>query len=147
MLWRSSGSGQPQPVVACFFCCQRRLPVTPIALLATQICRWEWVRAGIFKVCKTQHQVEWDAPAKEAGGAEWTSVGNDVGVGARCKLQKAFQKGTAVSSTEQENALKFSVLLLRMLCLYFVHQRRVVIEGRAAAPVKTHTAILPGSGV
>ena len=69
------------------------------------------------------------------------SVGNDVGVG------KAFQKGTAVSSTEQENALKFSVLLLRMLCLYFVHQRRVVIEGSAAAAVKTYTAILTGSGV
>ena len=40
---------------------------------------------------------------------------------------------------------KFFVLLLRMLCGYFAYHRRVVIEGSAAAPAKTYTAIFSGS--
>ena len=39
---------------------------------------------------------------------------------------------------------KFTVLLLRMLRGYVAHHRRVVVEGSAAAPLQTHTAILPG---
>ena len=41
--------------------------------------------------------------------------------------------------------LSFPRKILRVLCGYFEHQRRVQFEGCAAEPLTTITAILPGS--
>ena len=44
----------------------------PVAPLATQTRWWEWVRADAMEYWKRGNPVEWDAPTKVAGGAEYT---------------------------------------------------------------------------
>ena len=101
---------------------------SPIALQATQIRRWAGVRADISEDGKQQHPVEWDAPARDTGGAEYT-VGEamlelesfDADAGPRdpgavtmlTDFQKAVGKGQAESRMEPGSILQFPVLLSR----------------------------------
>ena len=49
-------------------------------------------------------------------------------------LQKAFGKVQLIVVWSWRMYLQVPVLLSRLLCLHFAHQRRVVFEGSAAAP-------------
>ena len=62
-------------------------------------------------------------------------------------LAKAFDLSESASLLVWAWATHFSFprKILRVLCGYFEHQRRVQFEGCAAEPLLTITAILPGS--
>ena len=60
-------------------------------------------------------------------------------------LAKAFELVSLPVVWAWATHFSFSREILRVLCGYFEHQRRVQFEGCAAEPHETITAILPGS--
>ena len=60
-------------------------------------------------------------------------------------LDKAFQEVQQNVVWAWAMHLGFPQRVLRILCGYFQHQRRVIFEGSVADPLQTITAILPGS--
>ena len=59
-------------------------------------------------------------------------------------LAKAFER-VSLPVVWAWTHFSFPRMILRVLCGYFEHQKRVQFEGCAAEPVQTITAILPGS--
>ena len=60
-------------------------------------------------------------------------------------LAKAFERVSLLVVWAWVTHFSFPRKILRVLCGCFEHQRRVQLEGCAAEPVRTITAILPGS--
>ena len=60
-------------------------------------------------------------------------------------LAKAFERVSLLVVWPGATHFCFTRKILRVLCGYFEHQRRVQFEGCAAEPLTTITAILPGS--
>ena len=60
-------------------------------------------------------------------------------------LAKAFERVSLPVVWAWATYFSFPRKILRVLCGYFEHQRRVQFEGCAADPLTTITAILPGS--
>ena len=60
-------------------------------------------------------------------------------------LAKAFERVSLPMVWAWATNFSFPRKILRVLCGYFEHQRRVQFEGCAAEPLTTITAILPGS--
>ena len=60
-------------------------------------------------------------------------------------LAKAFERVSLPVVWAWATHFSFPRRILRVLCGYFEHQRRVQLEGCAAEPLITITAILPGS--
>ena len=60
-------------------------------------------------------------------------------------LVKAFERVSFPVFWAWATHFSFPRKILRVLCGYFEHQRRVQFERRAAEPLTTITAILPGS--
>ena len=60
-------------------------------------------------------------------------------------LAKDFERVSLPEVMAWATNFSFPREILRVLCGYFEHQRRVQFEGRFAEPLQTITAILPGS--
>ena len=60
-------------------------------------------------------------------------------------LTKAFERVSLPVAWAWATHFDFPKKILRVLCGYFEHQRRVQFEGRVAEPLQTITAMLPGS--
>ena len=60
-------------------------------------------------------------------------------------LAKAFERVSLPVVWAWATHFSFPRKILRVLCGYVEHQRRVQFEGCAAEPLRTITAILPGS--
>ena len=60
-------------------------------------------------------------------------------------LAKAFGRVSLLVVLAWVTYFSFPRKILRVLCGYFKHQRRVQFEGCVAEPLQTITAILPGS--
>ena len=67
---------------------------------------------------------------------------NEGGLVLVLDLAKAFER---VSLAAWATRFEFPRRILRVLCGYFEHQRRVQFEGCVAEPLQTITAILSGS--
>ena len=123
----------------------------PIALMPTMIRWWQALRAP--EVTKWQH-VEWDATGGRNGGAErtvWVTLleveKSKYHAGERDQGAIALVLDLAKAFERWAWATHFNFLrkILRVLCGYFEHQRRVQFESCVAEPFQTITAILPGS--
>ena len=106
----------------------------------------------------TQNRIEWDATDARDGGAErivWETLlvmerfnyhagERDQGAVARVlDLAKAFEWVSLPVVWPWATHFSFPGKVLRVLCGYFEHQRRVQFEGCAAEPLQAITAILP----
>ena len=60
-------------------------------------------------------------------------------------LAKAFERVSLLVVWAWATHFSFPRKILRVLCGYFEHQRRVQFEGCVAEPLQTITAIMPGS--
>ena len=60
-------------------------------------------------------------------------------------LAKVSERSSLLVVWAWATHFSFPRKILRVLCGYFEHQRRVQFEGCAAEPLQTITAILPGS--
>ena len=60
-----------------------------------------------------------------------------------CDLPKAFEKVQLIAVWNWTWYFAFKMLLLCLRCGYFAHQRRVVFEGGAAAPVEAPHSNIP----
>ena len=139
----------------------------PIARMPTLIRWWEALRAPEVAKWQQKYGVDWDA-------TDGSGVGNIDGNGkaqrtvweilmemerldGRAKaedqgavalvfdLAKAFKRVSLPAVWAWATYFSFTRKILRVLCGYFEHQRRVQFEGCAAEPLQTNTAILPGS--
>ena len=131
----------------------------PIALMPTLIRWWEALKAPEVAKWPQKYRFEWDAADGRNGGAQRTVLevlmemekfigkaksrrfrssgpGAGPGEGFRVSLLVVWAWATHFS---------FPTKILRVLCGYFEHQRRVQFEGCVAEPLQTITAILPGS--
>ena len=101
--------------------------------------------------------IRWDATDGRKGGAQQTSweiqlemerfngKAKEEGQGAVVlDLVKAFERVSLPVVSAWATHFSFPRKILRVLCGYFEHQRRVQFEGCAAEPLQTTTA-LPGS--
>ena len=126
----------------------------PLALVPTLIRWWEALRAPEVAKWQQKYRVEWDATDGRNGGAQRTvwevlmemerfngiAKAEDQGVVASVlDLAKAFERvslpcgpgpGRRTSASQER--------ILRVLCGYFEHQRRVQFEGSAAEPLTDH---------
>ena len=66
-------------------------------------------------------------------------------VGLVLDLAKAFERVSLPVVWAWATHLSFPKKILRVLCGYFEHQRRAQFEGCVAEPLRTITAMLPGS--
>ena len=128
--------------------------------MPTLIHWWEALRAPEVAKWQQKYRVEWDAADGRNGGAQRTvwevlmetekfhgkAKAEDQGAAALClDLAKAFERVSLPVVWAWATHFSFSTQVLRLLCGYFEHQRRVQFEGCAAEPLKTITATLPGS--
>ena len=60
-------------------------------------------------------------------------------------LAKAFERVSLLVVWAWTTHFSFPTKISRVLCGFYEHQRRVQFEGRVAEPLRTITAILPGS--
>ena len=82
----------------------------------------------------------------EMGGFNYHAGGKDQGAAALVLDQtKAFERVSLPVIWAWATHFSFPRKILRVLCGYFEHQRRVQFEGCVAEPLQTVTAILPGS--
>ena len=132
----------------------------PITLMPTLIRWWEAVRALEVAKWRQKYRVDWDATDGRNGGAQRT-VSEFLMEVERFKyrareedlealamvldLAKAFERVSLPVVWAWAAHFGFPRKILRVLCGYFEHQRRVQFEGCAAEPLRTITAILPGS--
>ena len=131
----------------------------PIALMPALIRWWEALRVPEVAKWQQKYRVDWDATGWRNGGAQPAySMGSTDGNGDLMERAKAEDRGALVSDLskafERVSLLVvwawathfcFPRKILRVLCGYFEHQRRVQFEGCAAEPLRTITAILLGS--
>ena len=132
----------------------------PIALTPTLIRWWEALRAPEVAKWWQKYRVDWDATDGRNGGAQrtvWEVLMEMERFNGRAKaedrgavalvpdLAKAFERVSLPVVWAWATHFSFPRKILRVLCGYFEHQRRVQFEGCAAEPLATITAILPGS--
>ena len=142
-----SGQWPQQACTTMFFLIPKNVTSDrPIALMPTLIRWWEAVRAPEDGRHGGAQQTVWeirmerlDGKAKEEDQGALASV---------LDLAKAFERVSFPVVWAWATHFNFSRKILRVLCGFFEHQRRVQFEGCAAQPLRTITAILPGpSGV
>ena len=134
----------------------------PIALTPTLIRWWEALRAPKVAKWQQKYRVEWDATDGRNGGAQRTvwevfdgngerfngkskSAEDQGAVALVLDLAKAFERVSFPVVWAWATHLSFTMKILRVLCGYFEHQRRVQFEGCAAEPLQIISAILSGS--
>ena len=132
----------------------------PIALVPTLIRWWEALRAPEVAKWQQKYRVDWDATDGRNGGAQQTlweillemerfkyRAGEEElrAVALVLDLAKAFERVSLPVVWAWSTHFSFPRKILRVLCGYFEHQRRVQFEGCVAGPRRTITAILPGS--
>ena len=125
----------------------------PIALLATQIRSWNWVRADIMEDWERHNPIEWNVPTKEAGGGECTEPmlelepleveAINLEQSQDSLIYKTrLKKATGDSGMELENVRQLhssaDTNVVRRLCA----SRKSIVR---RAPVQTYTALLPSS--
>ena len=109
---------------------------------------------------RQKYRVDWDATDGRNGGAQQTvcemlmemerlngkAKEEDQGaVALVLHLAKAFERVSFPVVWAWATHFSFPRKILRVLCGYFEHQRRVQFEGCVAESLRTITAILPGS--
>ena len=102
-----------------------------------------------------KYRVDWDASDGRNGGAQRTVWGillemerykNQAGGKDQVlDLAKTSERVSLPVVWAWATHFSFPRKILRVLCGYFEHQRRVQFEGCVAEPLRTITAILPGS--
>ena len=133
----------------------------PITLLPAMIRWWEGLRAkGCERKRQQRHRVEWDAIDGRNGGAErivlvtllemkrFVCLAEEEDQGASTVVldsAKAFEPVSLPVVWTYATHFDFSSQVLRVLRGYFGHQRRFQFEGCVAEPLRTITAIFPGS--
>ena len=132
----------------------------PIALMPTLIRWWEALRAPEVAKWQQKYRIDWDATDGRNGGVQQTVWGillemerlkyrageEDVGAAALVlDLAKACKRVSLPVAWAWATHFSFPRKILRVLCWYIEHQRRVQFEGCVAEPLRTITAILPGS--
>ena len=121
---------------------------------------WKAVRAPAVAKWQQKYRVEWDVTDGRNGGAQrtiwkycwkWRDLMEEqkqrikVAVALVLDLAKAFERVSLFVVWAWATHFCFQRKILRVLCEYFEHQRRMQFEGCAAEPLMTITAILPGS--
>ena len=104
-----------------------------------------------------KYRVDWDATHGRDGGAQrtvWEVLMEMERFAGRAKaedqalvpnLAKAFERVSLPVVRAWATHFSFPRMILRVLCGYFEHQRRVQFQGCAAESLTTITALLPGS--
>ena len=154
-------NGRNKPVRRCSSCYQKNVASErPTAPMPTLI-RWcEASRAPEVAKWQQKCRVDWDATDGRNGGAQQTvwdilmemerfhgqakrrvSSSGSVGSGSGNVL-RACQPPCGLGLATH---FSFPRKILRVLCGYFEHQRRVQFEGCVAEPLQTISAILPWS--
>ena len=156
-----SGKWPQQAWTTMFFLTPKNLTSErPIALMPTLTRWWEALRAPEVAKWQQKYRMEWDATDVRNGGAQRTvwdvlmemerfngrAKATDQGcVALVLDLAKAFERVSFPLVWAWATAFQLPRKILRVLCGYFEHQRRVQFEGCAAEPLTTIPAILPGS--
>ena len=156
-----SGKWPQQACTTMFFLIPKNVTSErPIALMPTLIRWWEALRAPGVATWQQKHRVDWDAADCRHGGAQQTvweillemerfngkAKEEDQGALALVlDLAKAFERVSLPVVWAWATHFSFPRKILRVLCGYFEHQRRVQFEGCVAEPLQTIAAILPGS--
>ena len=148
------GDGRNKPAQRCFFLIPKNVTSErPIAFLRTLI-RWcEDMRAPEVAKWRRYRWPKWRSSTNSLGnfdgnGEVRISSGRKKiwGVVALVLDQaKAFERVSLPVVWAWATHVSFQWKILRALCWYFEHQRRVQFEGCVAEPLQTITAILPGS--
>ena len=127
--------------------------------MPTLIHWWEALRAPEVAKWQQKDRVDWDATDGRNGGAQptvweiWMEMERLNGkaeaeeqgaVALVLDLAKAFERVSLLLVWAWPTYFSFPRKILRVLCEYFEHQRRVQFGGCAAEPLTTITAILPG---
>ena len=132
----------------------------PIAFVLTLIRWWEALRAPEVAEWQLKYRVEWDATDGRNGGAQQTvweilmemesfdgkaKEGEQRAVALVLDLAKAFERVSLPVVWAWATHISFPRKIFRVLSGYIEHWRRLQFEGCVAEPLKTITAILPGS--
>ena len=132
----------------------------PIPLMPTLIRWWQALRAPEAAKWQQRYRVDWDATDGRNGGAQQTvweilmeikrfncrAGEEDLGaVALVLDLAKAFERASLRVVRAWATHFGFPRKVLRVLCADFEHQRRAQFEGCVAEPLRTITAIVPGS--
>ena len=103
--------------------------------MASEVAKWQ-----------QKYRVERDATDGRMERLHGKAKAEDQGaVALVLDLAKAFDRVSLVVVWAWATHFSFPRKILRVLCGYFEHQRRVQFEGCAAEPLTTITAFLPGS--
>ena len=117
---------------------------------------WEALRAPEVAKWQQKYRVDWDATDGRNGDAQQTvweislfkfRAGEDDqgAVALVLDLTKALERVSIPVVWAWAAQFSFPRKILRVLCRYFEYHRRVQSEGYVAEPLRTITAILPGS--
>ena len=131
----------------------------PIALVPTLIRWWEALRAPEVAKWQQKNRVDWDSTRGRNGAQQtvWEIVlemerfkyragEEELGaVSLVLDLAKAFERVSLPVVWAWATHFSFPRKILRVLCRYFEHLRRVQFKGCVAEPLRTITVILPGS--
>ena len=122
----------------------------PIAIMPTLVRWWEAMMAPEVAKWQQKYRVDWtlltggmEETSKQCGKFCW--IWKDVKAKQMLNLAKAFERVSLPVVWACATHFSFPKKVLRVLCGYFEHQRRVQFEGCAAEPFQTITAFLPGS--
>ena len=156
-----SGTWPQQACTTMFFLVPKSVTTErPIALMLTLIRWWEALRAQAVAKWQQKYRVDWDATDGRNGGAQQTiweilmemdrfdgkpKAEEQGAVALVLDWAKAFERVSLLVVWAWATHFCFPRKILRVLCGYFEHQRRVQFEGCVAEPLNTITAILPGS--
>ena len=125
--------------------------------MPTLIRWWEALRAPEVAKWQQKYLVDGDATDGRTPQTVWETLMEMERVNGKAKeedqgavalvldLAKAFERVSLPVVWAWATHLSFPRKILRVLCGYFEHQRSVQLEGCAAEPLRTITAILPGS--
>ena len=131
-----------------------------MALMPTLIRWWEALRAPEVANWQQKRRVDWGATDGRSGGAQqtvWEILMEMERFHGKAKEEDQGALALVLDSAKTFERVSLPVLwawathftfprnILRVLCGYFEHQRRVQFEGCAAEPLRTITATLPGS--
>ena len=144
-MWNKCGRWPQQACTTMFFLVPKNVASDrPIALIPTMIRWWEGLRAPEVSRWQQRHRVGWDDAAPDG----------KIRLPCRRDRPRSNHTGACLVTALERVSLpvvwpathcNLSRKVLRVLCGYFEHQRRVQFEGCVAEPLRTITAILPGS--
>ena len=124
----------------------------PVALMPTLIRWWEALRAPEEAKWQQQYRVDWDATDGRNGGAQrtvWEVLMEMVRFNGKAKAEDQGAVALVLDLAKAFERVSFPVVwawatqfskILRVLCCYLEHQRRVQFEGCAAEPNDCHLA-------